>query len=136
MPPRLTPGDTETISNSVDEERTAAAFAAEKGERFPAVLATPFLIADMERACARLLRPLLQDGQLSVGAHIDVRHMAPTGVGGAYRATATFIEEKPPLYWFEVLAEDSAGVIGRGRIARAIVSEAAILERAKASSQS
>ena len=135
MPSILTPGDSETIRSRGEEGRTAAAFAAEKVERFPAVLATPFLIADMERACARLLRPLLQEGQLSVGAHIDVRHTAPTGVGGAYRATATFIEERPPLYWFEVLAEDSAGVIGKGRIARAIVSEAAILERARASSQ-
>lgn len=136
MPPRLTPGDTETIRNRVDEHRTAAAFAADEGERFPKVLATPFLIADMERACARLLRPLLQEGQLSVGAQIDIRHTAPTGVGGAYSATATFIEEKPPLYWFSVSAEDDAGIIGKGRIARAIVSEAAILERAKASSQS
>ncbi|MGO4560070.1 thioesterase family protein [Mesorhizobium sp. 2RAF21] len=136
MTHKLEPGDKDTVQNIVSPDRTAAAFAAEPGESFPSVLATPFLIADMERACARLLKPLLGHGELSVGAHIDVRHVAPTGVGGRYRATATFSEEKPPLYWFDVVAEDAMGVIGKGRIARAIVREDAIVARGNASAQS
>lgn len=129
MTTHLTPGDTASVENVVSENRTAAKFADAPGEKFPAVLATPFLIADLERACARLMEPLLSEGQLSVGAHIDVRHVAPTGIGGRYRASATFVEEKAPLYWFDVVAEDAVGVIGKGRIARAIVSEAAVTAR-------
>ena len=93
------------------------------------VLATPFLIADLERACAKLLAPLLSEGQLSVGAYIDVRHVAPTGLGGKYTATATFKELDGSLFWFEVRAVDAAGTIGAGRIARAIVNEADVLAR-------
>ena len=36
-----------------------------------------------------------------------------------------------PLHWFEVLAEDDAGRIGDGRVARAIVPEAKLTIRAK-----
>lgn len=130
MTANLKPGDTAIVENVVRETMLAAAFFVDApDEKFPAVLATPFLIADLERACARLLEPLLSKGQLSVGAHIDVRHIAPTGLGGHYRARATFVEEKAPLYWFDVIAEDAVGVIGKGRIARAIVSEAAITAR-------
>lgn len=129
MHKELAAGQTASVENVVTAARSASAFAADPNEKFPQVLATPFLIADMERACARLLEPFLAKGELSVGAHIDVRHIAPTGVGGRYRATARFVEEKPPLFWFEVVAEDAAGIIGKGRIGRAIVSETAILAR-------
>ena len=129
MSKQLNPGDRAALENVVTEARTAAAFAEGEGERFPAVLATPCLIADLERACARLLAPLLSEGQLSVGAHIDVRHVAPTGVGGRYRAEAVFTEKSGALFWFDVRAEDTAGVIAKGRIARAIVDEAVIIAR-------
>lgn len=130
MSEQLTLGQKASLENIVTAEMTADRFSDGPAEKFPAVLATPFLIADLERACALLLTPLLEEGQLSVGAHIDIRHLAPTAVGGRYTATATFIENRSPLFWFEVVAEDSAGIIGKGRIARAIVSEAAILARA------
>lgn len=118
------PKATETVHGVVSEAMTAAAFAVDAGENYPRVLATPFLIADLERACAKLLEPLLGEEQLSVGAHIDIRHTAPTPVGGAYTCRATFASYAPPLYWFDVVAEDSLGVIGKGRIARAIVNRA------------
>jgi predicted thioesterase len=122
-------GANATLTCTVTKDRTAASFAVNDGERYPAVLATPFLIADLERACASLLEPLLGEGQLSVGAHIDVRHMAPTGVGGSYTASATYAGAEGVLFWFDVSAEDAAGTIGKGRIARAIVNEAGILAR-------
>lgn len=122
-------GDHASIDNVVTAARTAAAFAEGKDERFPAVLATPFLIADLERACALMLTPLLREGQLSVGAHIDVRHVAPTGIGGRYKAEAVFSGKDGALFWFDVRASDAAGTIAKGRIARAIVEEAAIIAR-------
>jgi len=118
-----------TITNQVTEQMTASSFAENDGEAYPQVLATPYLIADMERACAQLLQPLLGEGELSVGAQIDVRHQAPTGVGGTYVSRAIFIEKAGPIYWFEVEAEDSLGTIGVGRIGRAIVKVAEVEDR-------
>ena len=121
-----------TISARVTETMTAATFAANEGEAFPEVLATPFLVGDLERACAKLLEPLLEAGQLSVGAVIEVKHVAPTGVGGDYTCSATFTGVEGPLYWFDVKATDAVGTIGKGRIARAIVNHKEIVARGDA----
>lgn len=129
MNDEIKPGATATVENVVTLGRTADAFAQNEGERYPQVLATPSLIGDLERACAKIIAPLLGEGQLSVGAHIDVRHTAPTGVGGKYTATATFLKKDGALFWFEVSAKDAAGTISKGRIARAIVNEVDILAR-------
>lgn len=121
-----------TIAARVTEAVTAAKFAANHGEAFPEVLATPILVGDLERACAKLLEPLLEDGQMSVGAVIEVKHVAPTGVGGAYTCSAIFTGVDGPLYWFDVRAADAVGTIGKGRIARAIVNHKEIVARGDA----
>jgi len=59
-------------------------------DNFPAVFATTRMIALMELAGARLLHPLLQAGEMSVGAHVDVSHTAATPIGATVTATATY----------------------------------------------
>lgn len=123
-------GATATLGGAVTPARTAAALAAE-GEALPPVFGTPFMIADMERACAALLAPLLQPGEVSVGVRIDVTHEAPTPEGVNVTARAQYTGREGPLYWFDVWAEDTGGVIGKGRIARAIVAQEKLLSRAE-----
>lgn len=131
MAKTLESGATYELRAKVDDTRTAAALA-DTGEALPPVFGTPFMIADMERACAALLTPLLADGKVSVGARIEVSHTAPTPVGGEITATARFTAQEGPLYWFDVWAEDASGHIGKGRIARAIVDQEALLTKAGA----
>ncbi len=121
-----------SISTLVTPALTARALADGDAERLPAMFATPFMIAIMERACAQLLVPLLKPGELSVGARIEVAHLAPTAVGSTVVCSARFVEAQGPLYWFEVWAEDERRRIGKGRIARAIVVEAELTARASA----
>ena len=45
------------------------------------VLSTPSLIGLFEMTCRNLLREFLPQGQDSVGARIELRHLAPTPVG-------------------------------------------------------
>ncbi len=123
-------GATATLELTVSPAMAASRLACAPGERYPEVLSTPSLIGHLERACARLLEPFLAAGELSVGARIEVVHVAPTAVGATFRCHATFVGLEAPLYWFDVRAEDAAGTIGKGRIARAIVEEAAIMSRA------
>ncbi|MBW4709032.1 hypothetical protein KX928_14675 [Roseobacter sp. YSTF-M11] len=129
MATTLETGATHHLRGKVDEMRTASALAG-AGEALPLVFGTPFMIADMERACAALLAPFLEDGKVSVGARIEVSHTAPTAVGGVVTATARFTERDGALYWFDVWADDAAGRIGKGRIARAIVDQATLLASA------
>jgi predicted thioesterase len=117
----------------VSADNTAAFFASENGESYADVLGTPFLIAEMERVCAAILQPYLKQGQVSVGAHIDVRHLASTAVGANYSISATLLENRWGLYTFEVVAKDMVGVIGKGKIVRAVANLSDIKERAQQS---
>ncbi|MEM7693717.1 MAG: thioesterase [Pseudomonadota bacterium] len=123
-------GAAAAITGTVPHARTAAALAG-PGEALPPVFGTPFMIADMERACAAILAPLLRPGEVSVGVKIEVAHEAPTPGGVSVGAEATFTGQDGPLYWFDVSATDPGGTIGRGRIARAIVPEDKLIAKAE-----
>ncbi|PCI70417.1 MAG: hypothetical protein COB38_07230 [Gammaproteobacteria bacterium] len=127
---KLEKGVTYERNFEVLANKTANYFSESDFEKYAEVLATPFLIADMEKVCAELMKPLLIDDEVSVGAHIDVRHIAPTGVNARYTVKATFEKKRWGLYTFSVEAKDSVGVIGSGLIVRAIGSNYKILQRA------
>lgn len=119
--PEPKPGATATVTYAVRESDLAAALTLEPEDRFPRVFATSRMVSVMELAAARVLRPLLGPGELSVGITIDVSHDAPTPPGATVRANATFVARDGKRYLFDVVAEDDAGEIGRGRHERAIV---------------
>src|SRR5687767_12099831 len=117
----LAPNATATVTYTVRESDLASALTLEPADRFPRVFATSRMVSVMELAAARVLRPLLGPGELSVGITIDVTHTAPTPAGGTVRATATFVGREGKRYLFELVAADDGGEIGRGRHQRAIV---------------
>ena len=96
-------------------------------ENFPAVFATTRMIALMELAGARVLKPLLQDGEMSVGVTVDIIHSAATPIGAKVTATATYRGGDGRLFVFDVIAHDPAGEIGRGTHKRAIISRERLL---------
>ena len=60
------------------------------------------MVALMEIASARLLRPHLAAGELSVGVHLDVNHSAPPPPPGApVTATARYLGREGKLFIFE-----------------------------------
>jgi predicted thioesterase len=120
-------GDSAEASLVVKHSDTAQALALSAEDEFPDVFATSRMIAVMELAAARLLRPLLQPGQLSVGVAADVRHVAATPIGGTVRAVATYLGSDGKLYRFKVEAFDDAGSIGHGEHTRAIVATERLL---------
>jgi len=91
-------------------------------EAFPAVFATTRMIALMEMAGARILKPFLQSGEMSVGVTVDIIHSAATPIGATVTATANYLGRDGKLFVFEVIAHDPAGQIGRGTHKRAIIS--------------
>ncbi len=111
-----------TAQMTVGEADLASALRVERGDDFPPVFATSRLVALMEVAAARLLRPHLREGELSVGVTVDIVHTVATPLHGTVIATATYVGRDGKLFVFEVLAADDAGEIGRGTHKRAIVS--------------
>ena len=128
--PEIDPEAVGEVTLTVTPSETAARFGLDPGEAYPEVFATAHMVREMERAAARLMRPLLGPGQLSVGVRVDVTHIAPTPVAGLVVTRARFTGREGKLYWFEVWAEDAGGSVGRGRHARAIVDERRLLAAA------
>ena len=97
------------------------------------VLATPRMIALMEQAACAALAGALPAEATSVGIHVDIRHLAPTAVGGTVTATAMVTSVDGARIGFEVRAthatEDGETEIGRGTHLRAVVDRAAFLAR-------
>lgn len=120
-------GDTAEASFVVQPADTARALSISPHDAFPDVFATSRMIALMELAAARLMKPELKDGELSVGVSLDVRHTAPTPVGATVRAVATYLGPEGKLYRFRVEAFDDAGPIGDGEHTRAIVATERLL---------
>jgi fluoroacetyl-CoA thioesterase len=93
------------------------------------VLATPWMIAFMERVSHRLLTCCLPEGYSSVGTHLDVRHMAATPVGATIRVRAEVSSVDGNRVYFSVEAWDSLEKIGEGKHERVVIDEARFLRR-------
>ena len=126
------PGSTASARLTVGPQDLASSVGLDPGDEFPGVFATARLVALMEIASARILRPHLAPGELSVGVSIDVAHTAATPPGATVTATASFVRKEGKLFLFEVLAVDGAGEIGRGTHRRAIVSSDRLVSGARA----
>jgi predicted thioesterase len=115
----------------VGAEDTARHIALSSEDAFPEVFATSRMIALMEVAAARAMRPLLRDGQLSVGVSLSIRHTAATPVGSRVRAVASYLRTEGKLMHFRVEAFDEAGSIGVGEHARAVIDTVRLLTGAE-----
>ena len=87
----------------------------------PEVYASPQMIMLMEMACVDAIASLLPQGWVSVGAHVDVKHLAATPVGMTVTASARVIEVAERSVRFACSAHDGLDLIGEGFHVRAPV---------------
>ena len=86
------------------------------------VFSTPSMIGLMEGTCVRLTAPYLDEGENSVGMHVDVHHLAPTKIGQSVTVTAEILEIIGNKIRYAVSAVNDAGVkIGEGTHRRAVI---------------
>lgn len=124
-------GDRYELEVDITAAYTAQGLCTAIEERFPEVLATAKMIALMELAAARLMTPLLAAGELSVGVHVNVTHIAPTPVGASVKVSAEYLGKPADFYEFEVRLEDAAGIAGAGTHGRTIVAAERLLQGAE-----
>ena len=113
----LAPGLTGESSVTVDVGNTAKTFGSGQAD----VLATPFLVALMERAACAALASAMAPGQGSVGTMIMVNHKAPTPIGMTATAKATLEEIDGRRLVFSLEARDENEIIGDGRHERFLI---------------
>ena len=126
--PTGTRGEASLVVVSTD---LASEVAEREGESFPAVLSTARMIALMELAASRILAPILEPGQESVGVLVNVTHTAATPPGARVTAHATYTGRERKFHAFDVVASDAGGEIGRGIHHRAIVDGRRLIEGAE-----
>jgi fluoroacetyl-CoA thioesterase len=121
----LQPGATNTLSVVVDESMTADRF----GNSGVHVLATPMLVSYFELTAHQLAMPALEPGQGTVGARVDVRHLAATPIGMRVRFRATLTERDGRRLVFRVEADDEQERVGEGTHERFIVDMGRFMQR-------
>ena len=88
------------------------------------VFATPMMIALIEQTCNESVNPFLEEGQGTVGTHIDVSHLSATPVGMKVWCDSELIEVDRRRLLFRVSAFDECGLIGEGTHERFIIDSA------------
>jgi fluoroacetyl-CoA thioesterase len=89
---------------------------------FPAVLPLSRVSQLMEQAAAKLMRPMLRDGESSIALSLKLTHAVTGPVSGNLRAVATKREGSGREIRFLVHVFDESGLVASGEHSRAIVS--------------
>lgn len=98
------------------------------------VLATPVMIRLMEEAGRNAVEHKLPPGQLTVGAELHVKHLAPTPMGMRVTVRAELLAVDGRMLTFRVEAHDEKEKVGEGTHVRAIINLEKFLARVQAKS--
>jgi len=123
MKPTLQPGASAHFEFVVTPHKTVPALYPEAPEfvAMPAVFATGFHVGLMEWAALKALQPHMDEGEGSLGIHIDVSHTAATLPGQTITVTAEVTKVEGRRVTFEVSAHDGIEAIGKGTHQRMVV---------------
>lgn len=87
----------------------------------PVVLSTPRLVALIERTARESLYPFLDENERTVGAEIEIQHMAPTPLGQNVTIITRVIGGEGKLWDFQFEVRDEHETIARGLHKRAVI---------------
>lgn len=93
------------------------------------VLATPVMVALMEKSAADLLEKILPEEFTSVGIFLEVNHTSPTPTGSKIFAESEIVEVDGKKISFKITAKDEAGEIGFCKHERFIVNRKKFQEK-------
>jgi predicted thioesterase len=115
----------------VTTERTASHI----GSGTLPVYATPVMVALIERTCVGMLNPLLPDDTTTVGVEIQVRHLAPTPLGGKIRIKVEVSDIQQNIIYFQATIWDDAELVGEGEHRRAVIDVDRFLQRVQSKTE-
>ena len=122
----IRPGLQATVEETVTEEMTAERL----GSGDVPVLGTPAVLALVEAAAVAAVADSLEPGTTSVGARVELDHVAPTSTGAQVTATAGLQEVDGSRLRFSFEVTDPAGPVARGTHTRVVVQRERFLAKA------
>lgn len=105
-------------SRLVVDETNRISFA---DQRMPAVLATPWLVAQLEYTARDAIAACLEPHERSVGTYVEVEHLAPAPLGTAVTCRARVIHVDGEVVTFRVEASDAIEPLARGIHRRRVI---------------
>lgn len=131
MKSTLQPGAKTRFAYKVPADKTVPHLFAEAHELqlMPTVFATGFMVGLMEWTCTNVLEGHLDEGEGSLGTHVNVSHVAATVPGQIVTVDAECTAVNGRRVAFKVRAHDGIDMIGEGTHERAIVSWDRFVER-------
>lgn len=123
MKDTLQPGARAEFKFTVPSTKTVPSLYPEAIEfqEMPAVFATGFHVGLMEWAALKVLAPHIEEGEGSLGIHINVSHSAATLPGQTVTVSAECTAVEGRRISFNVKAHDGIDLIGEGSHQRMVV---------------
>jgi fluoroacetyl-CoA thioesterase len=103
---------------TVEEKNTVGAMV----PGMPYVAATPYLVGMAEMACSRLVKDMLEPGQVTVGSRVVIDHLGPSKVGAELVIKAALLQRERNRFKFSVTIEDGPRTVAKVEHERAAVS--------------
>lgn len=131
MKPTLRAGASTQFSFRIPATKTVPHLFPEAREfqLMPTVFATGFMVGLMEWTCLNIIASHLDDGEGSLGVHINVSHIAATVPGQTVTVDAECTKVEGRRLFFHVKAHDGIELIGEGEHQRMIVDWAKFEQR-------
>jgi len=118
VPHMLTPGRTATIAADVAEGDLAVSL----GSGDVRVLGTPRVLALLEQAAVEAVSDSIEGDTTTVGAWVELEHLAPTPLGGRVFAAAELVAVAGKRLEFTLrMTDDEGREVARGRHRRVVV---------------
>jgi fluoroacetyl-CoA thioesterase len=118
-------GRTYQSQTRVEEWMTAE----KAGNKGVPVLSTPMLVQFVEEAAMQCVAPLLDEDELTLGAHIDLAHLSPTPVGLIVRSEVEILKVDGRRIEYAFTAFDEREKIAEGTHERYVTSRDKFRER-------
>jgi fluoroacetyl-CoA thioesterase len=123
MTRELSPGLRAGFDHTVTEADTAAAL----GSGLVPALATPTVLALVERATVEAVAAAIPAAATTVGARVELEHLLPTPVGATVSVAATLERVDGRRLHFAVEVREGERLAASGRITRVLVDRARFL---------
>ena len=123
---QLQPGLTARVELTVTDADTAQTL----GSGDVPVLGTPRVLALAEAATVAALAARLDPGQTTVGAHVELDHVAATAVGRRVTALAILAKVDGRRLLFDIVVRDGDELVAEGRVERVMVDRQRFLAKA------
>ena len=99
------------------------------GNRGVDVLSTPMLVQLVEDAAMACIAPVLAEGQITLGTHVDLEHHKPVPVGFIVRTEVEVVLVDGPRISFAIQVFDEQEAVAEGTHERYIMERAKFLAK-------